>query len=182
MERAAIFYLAAMVPTVASLDNGVGLLPSMGYATWNDVGVNVNETQFLASCDALVSTGLAALGFTYCNLDEGWPSASREEPGGRIVPNPDLFPNGMLAIADHLHDRGLNFGLYTDRGDLTCAGLLSFLFSFHSLLFVCSCLVVCLFLIGHIPVFLLSKLSKQLSINRASRIPGLRKAGRCAVC
>ena len=122
MERTAIF-LAAMVPAVASLDNGVALLPSMGYATWNDVGIDVNETQFLASCDALVSTGLAALGFTYCNLDEGWPSATREEPGGQIIADPDLFPSGMLAIADHLHSKGLQFGLYTDRGDLTCGGL-----------------------------------------------------------
>ena len=35
--------------------------------------------------------------------------------------NTATFPNGMQAVVDAIHAIGFKFGLYTDRGLLTCA-------------------------------------------------------------
>lgn len=120
MER--IYIFLTLVGAVVSLDNGVALLPPMGYTTWNDVGADVSEEQFLANCDALISTGLSSLGFIYCNIDEGWPTESREEPSGKIMADPVRFPNGIRGLADYVHAGGLKLGIYTDRGTETCGG------------------------------------------------------------
>jgi len=34
----------------------------------------------------------------------------------------DKFPDGMKALADKIHDKGLLFGLYSSSGSNTCQG------------------------------------------------------------
>ena len=68
----------------------------------------------------MVSEGLAALGYTYLNVDDCW-SAGRDA-AGRLVPDPKAFPQGMKPLVDYVHSKGLRFGIYADRGDATCAG------------------------------------------------------------
>ena len=114
--------LLAFVLTATSLDNGLALLPPMGYSTWNDLGIAVNESIFYARCSSLVSTNLSASGYTYCNLDEGWPSKAGRDTANRTFADPVRFPKGMRALASSVHALGLKIGLYTDRGELTCAG------------------------------------------------------------
>ena len=46
---------------------------------------------------------------------------ARDE-NGKIQPNPTKFPNGMKALSDYVHARGLKFGLYSDAGNKTCEG------------------------------------------------------------
>ena len=41
---------------------------------------------------------------------------------GRLVADPQKFPNGMKYIADYVHSKGLKFGMYSDCGYTTCAG------------------------------------------------------------
>ena len=41
---------------------------------------------------------------------------------GSINPDPTLFPNGMKAVVDYIHSKGLTFGIYTARGSTTCMG------------------------------------------------------------
>jgi hypothetical protein len=41
---------------------------------------------------------------------------------GFMVEDPKLFPNGMKAVVDYVHSKGLLFGIYTARGSLTCLG------------------------------------------------------------
>src|SRR5690606_37481233 len=41
---------------------------------------------------------------------------------GTQYPSPSAFPSGIGALASYVHARGLRFGLYTDRGSLTCQG------------------------------------------------------------
>lgn len=108
------------VPFRASaLDNGVGRRPLMGYSTWNDMGCEgLSSAAVRATADALVSRGLAALGYRYLNVDDCWALPRRV--AGALRPDPNKFPEGMAALAGHLHARGLRFGLYTDRGMWTC--------------------------------------------------------------
>jgi alpha-galactosidase len=55
-----------------SLDNGEGITPPMGWNSWNHFGCKINETLIRKTADLLVSTGLAAKGYKYVNLDDCW--------------------------------------------------------------------------------------------------------------
>ncbi|CAI5976606.1 unnamed protein product [Closterium sp. NIES-64] len=68
----------------------------------------------------LVSSGLAALGYIYVNIDDCWQADSRDSEG-RLAPSPDAFPSGIKALADYVHSKGLKLGIYSDAGIRTCA-------------------------------------------------------------
>jgi alpha-galactosidase len=53
-------------------------------------------------------------------LRAGW--AFNRSADGSINPDPALFPNGMKAVVDYVHSKGLTFGIYTARGSTTCMG------------------------------------------------------------
>lgn len=115
-------FSALLLHLIAALDNGVGLTPAMGYNTWDDFrcgGINASNVRKVA--DAIVRDGLDVLGYRYLGLDDCW-AKSRDAATGEIVPDPVAFPDGMKAVADYVHSKGLLFGLYTDRGTATCVG------------------------------------------------------------
>ncbi len=64
--------ILALVTIVLTLDNGLGKTPPMGWNSWNKFNCNINETVFRETVDLLVSTGLAAKGYKYVNLDDCW--------------------------------------------------------------------------------------------------------------
>ena len=68
----------------------------------------------------MVELGLVKLGYEYLNIDDCW--AVSRDANEVLVPDPKAFPNGMKAVADYVHSKGLKFGIYTDRGEKTCAG------------------------------------------------------------
>lgn len=65
--------------------------------------------------DALVSTGLKAAGYNYLVIDDGWQELSRDA-NSRQQANKTKFPDGIAALADYVHHRGLKFGIYSDAG------------------------------------------------------------------
>ena len=95
--------------------------PPMGWNTWNTFGWEINEELVKHSADTLVESGLAECGYNYIVIDDCWVLRERDE-NGRIVPDPEKFPNGMKAVADYVHSKGLKFGMYSCAGMLTCAG------------------------------------------------------------
>lgn len=101
------------------LFNGLALTPQMGWNSWNFFACNINETVIKETADALSSTGLADLGYTYVNIDDCWSQASRDSKG-QLVPDPNTFPSGIKALADHVHAKGLKLGIYSDAGAFTC--------------------------------------------------------------
>ncbi|CAJ1401782.1 unnamed protein product [Effrenium voratum] len=116
--------LAALLGSANALDNGVGLLPPLGYNTWNDLSCSgMSEEAVLSAADALQSKGLMQKGYTYVNLDDCWQDPNGRDPTtGRLRADPKRFPSGMPKLAQRLHDKGFKFGIYTDRGKRTCAG------------------------------------------------------------
>lgn len=36
------------------------------------------------------------------------------------MPDPKRFPNGIKALADYVHGKGLKLGIYSDAGYFTC--------------------------------------------------------------
>ena len=108
----------AALPVMAESDNLV-LTPPMGWNSWNVFHENINEKQIQEIADAMVSSGLKDAGYIYLNLDDNWMDTKRDA-NGNLQNNPNSFPSGMKAIADYVHDKGLKFGLYGDRGKRTC--------------------------------------------------------------
>ncbi|MFQ3578772.1 MAG: carbohydrate-binding protein [Bacteroidales bacterium] len=92
--------------------------PAMGWASWNQFGVNINENIIKSQADAMVSSGLAAVGFQYINIDDGFFYGRNADGTLRI--NPTKFPNGMKYMADYIHSKGLKAGFYSDAGENTC--------------------------------------------------------------
>ncbi|KAJ6831627.1 alpha-galactosidase 3 [Iris pallida] len=101
------------------LDNGLALTPQMGWNSWNFFACNINETVIKETADALISTGLADLGYIYVNIDDCWSSLLRNLKG-QLVPDPKTFPSGIKALADYIHGKGLKLGIYSDAGAFTC--------------------------------------------------------------
>ncbi len=99
---------------------GVALTPPMGWNSYNKFGCGVTEELVRQTADALVETGLAAAGYVYLNLDDGWHGT--RDSLGFISADPEKFPSGMKAVADYVHSKGLKIGIYSDAGWLTCGG------------------------------------------------------------
>lgn len=95
--------------------------PQMGWSTWNKFQGNINEDIIKGIADALVETGLRDAGYTYLNIDDCW-HGTRDE-NGFIQVDAKKFPNGMKALADYVHSKGLKLGIYSDCGTQTCAGM-----------------------------------------------------------
>eukprot|EP00249_Psilotum_nudum_P036567 c8020_g1_i2 orf=2-532(-) len=100
--------------------NGMSQKPAMGWNNYNYFQWSINEDLIRATADAMVSTGLAALGYEYINIDDLWAEKTRNSTG-YLVPRQDEFPSGMKALADYIHGKGLKFGIYSDAGNQTCA-------------------------------------------------------------
>ncbi len=114
--------------------------PVLGWSSWSALRFGANAAVDEAEARALVRSGLKAEGFEYINQDDGWyrcPKVSytgaRRNYGptvdrwGRWVTsqkntaNTGAFPNhgavnGIKAVADYVHSRGLKFGIYLTPG------------------------------------------------------------------
>jgi hypothetical protein len=91
----------------------------MGWASWNSFASSIDSTVIKQQADALVSSGMAAAGYKYVNLDDGWWQGDRDA-NDNIVVDENLFPGGMKAMADYIHSKGLKAGIYTDAGKQGC--------------------------------------------------------------
>ncbi|KAD3641939.1 hypothetical protein R6Q59_004544 [Mikania micrantha] len=102
------------------LANGLAHTPPMGWNSWNHFSCNINETVIRETADALVSTGLAKLGYKYVNIDDCWAEKTRDQQGN-LVARKSTFPSGIKALADYVHNKGLKLGIYGDSGTMTCS-------------------------------------------------------------
>ena len=98
--------------------NGLALTPPMGWNSWNHFGDRVDDQVVRDTADILVSSGLAAAGYVYVNIDDTWEAG--RDAGGNIMTN-SKFPD-MKALADYVHSRGLKLGIYSSPGPRTCGG------------------------------------------------------------
>ncbi len=100
--------------------------PVMGWSSWSFLREGANASTVRAEADALVSSGLAAAGYRYVNVDDGWyecpgPQGPSVDAYGRWVVDPTNYPsngseNGIEALAAYVHGLGLKFGLYETTG------------------------------------------------------------------
>ena len=98
-------------------DNGLVRTPPMGWNSWNKFAEKVDDASVRTMADAMVSSGMSKVGYTYINIDDTWELG--RDASGKIVPN-KKFPN-MKALADYVHSKGLKIGIYSSPGPKTCA-------------------------------------------------------------
>ncbi|OGV63154.1 MAG: hypothetical protein A2498_04860 [Lentisphaerae bacterium RIFOXYC12_FULL_60_16] len=92
-------------------DNSLALTPPMGWNSWNCFRSEINADKILRIANGMVSSGLAARGYSYVNLDSGWQSNQRGGVFNAIIPH-DGFPDmGKLCTA--VHALGLKMGIYS---------------------------------------------------------------------
>jgi alpha-galactosidase len=104
----------------SAFERGLARTPPMGWNSWHHFGCNVSETLVRETADAMVASGLREAGYEYVVIDDCWQLDRAAD--GTVRPDPARFPSGMKALADYIHARGLEFGLYSDAGERTCQG------------------------------------------------------------
>ncbi len=102
--------------------SGLAQTPPMGWNSWNAFEKEIDEEKIKAVADAMVSSGMRDAGYTYLVIDDAWMASERNQEG-RLVADPEKFPSGMKALGDYIHSKGLKYGLYQDRGRMTCQQL-----------------------------------------------------------
>ena len=110
---------AFLVPRVAANQP-----PLVQFNTWFPLGPAVNIANTIEAADAA-----AAIGAEVYVLDSGWYTSGRlgAHPG-RLQPDPRKFPRGLEELANHVHDKGMKFGLWVE---IENAGTASRLFHEH---------------------------------------------------
>jgi len=96
--------------------HSLALTPPLGWNSWNVWAAKVDDAKVRAAADAIASTGLAAQGYTYVNIDDAWEGPRTAD--GEITSN-ERFPD-MKALTDYVHGKGLKIGLYSSPGPRTC--------------------------------------------------------------
>jgi alpha-galactosidase len=104
--------------TIVAGKRKLAMTPPMGWNSWNVWGCAVDDAKIRAAADAMVSSGLAAHGFSYINIDDCWQAG--RDANGEIQAN-EKFPD-MKALGDYIHSKGLRFGIYSSPGPKTCGG------------------------------------------------------------
>jgi len=107
---------------------GRAATPPMGWNSWNAFQTDIDEDKILGSAQRIVDTGLAAKGYRYINLDDGW-ALKRRQPDGHMMMRGDKFPSARVGgdtptfkpFTDKLHAMGLKAGIYSDLGRNTCS-------------------------------------------------------------
>jgi len=103
------------------LPDGLHPTPPMGWTSWNTFFENNTEQKMISQVDALLSLGLDSFGYNTLTIDDFWQLPERDA-SGRMVPDPEKFPNGIKYLADYFHERGLRLGIYSSAGRFTCSG------------------------------------------------------------
>lgn len=116
-----LFFAAVASAALAQKYPGLALTPPMGWNSWNTFACNINEKMIKEMADAMVSSGMRDAGYKYLILDDCWLAPTRDSLQN-LQADPKKFPDGMKAIGDYIHSKGLKFGIYNCAGTKTCAG------------------------------------------------------------
>lgn len=98
--------------------------PMVQFNTWFPLGPKVDIANTIEAADAAATAGAEVY-----VLDSGWyGSGNWERTLGDYQPDPRKFPRGLEELADHVHQKGMKFGLWVE---IENAGIESRLFHEH---------------------------------------------------
>lgn len=104
--------------TIIAGQHKLARTPPLGWNSWNVWASSIDDAKVRSAADAMVSSGLAAKGYQFINIDDCWEAG--RAPDGEILPN-EKFPD-MKALSGYVHSLGLRLGIYSSPGPLTCGG------------------------------------------------------------
>ncbi len=110
----------AQQPTATTERGKLAPTPPMGWMTWNMFKGDISEQLIKETADAMVESGLRDAGYKYVFIDDLWQGG--RDNRNNIIPDTKKFPNGIKALADYVHSKGLKLGIYSDAAQLTCGG------------------------------------------------------------
>ena len=116
----AALLLSSLFASAQTPRNQLTPRPPMGWMTWNLFQGNINEQLIRETADAMVEGGFRDAGYEYIFIDDLWQGGRDRQ--NNIIPDPEKFPNGIKALADYVHSKGLKLGIYSDAALLTCGG------------------------------------------------------------
>ena len=100
--------------------------PVLGWSSWSFTRFHPDTSIIEAEANALVSDGLAGVGYRYINIDDGWyecpdTTGPSVDAYGRWIPLNSVYPgegpfNGIQVLANYVHRLGLKFGIYETAG------------------------------------------------------------------
>ena len=117
MQKRAVSIMLLAVMSILQLAAQNG--PTMGWSSWNTFELNISESIIKGQADAIVSKGLADVGYNHINIDDGY-FGNRDATTGQLLIHPTRFPNGLQPVVDYIHSKGLKAGIYSDGGYNTC--------------------------------------------------------------
>lgn len=109
---------SAVAPASVS-DPTLSPTPYQGWNTYFGLGGDFDRETILDVADYLVGSGLKDAGYDIVWLDGGWQGSPSRGEDGLLREDSEKFPDGMAALADEIHDRGLRAGIYLDAGPWT---------------------------------------------------------------
>ncbi len=92
--------------------------PIMGWSSWNEFHIDIDEGLIKEQANAMVSSGMKDAGYSFINIDDGYFGG--RDAKGNLLSHPEKFPHGMKYLADYIHAKGLSAGIYSDAGKNTC--------------------------------------------------------------
>lgn len=123
----------------------LALTPTMGWNHWYTHYHFITAGRIMAAADAMVTSGMADVGYQYVSIDDCWMRISPENVEITLDPNRKTRSEGldqeakvgqvrdenkhilpardfpdMKALTDHIHALGLKAGIYTSPGETTC--------------------------------------------------------------
>ena len=122
----ALALLAAALPAARAANDGLALLPPLGWRSWNAFHNDISHAVIAKQADGLTDTSrsvdgapasLASLGYVDLGIDEGWEACGKGFNGtqhtiyGWPVVDTTKFPN-MNATTAYIHGKGLRAGWY----------------------------------------------------------------------
>lgn len=93
--------------------------PIMGWSSWNNFHIDIDEAIIRGQADAMVSSGLYDAGYQFINIDDGF-FGGRDSITAKLYAHPVKFPSGMLMLSNYIRSKGLIPGIYSDAGKNTC--------------------------------------------------------------
>lgn len=118
---ATIFFFITLAANAQQKDSLLAQTPPMGWNSWNFFEENISEQIVKKMADEMVGNGMVGKGYSYLIIDDYWVGGRDQQ--NKLFPDPNRFPNGVKALADYEHAKGMKLGIYSDAAEYTCGGV-----------------------------------------------------------
>ncbi|MFT3827415.1 MAG: glycoside hydrolase family 27 protein [Chitinophagaceae bacterium] len=121
MKKGKLFTLLLIIAVFSTTYAQKPKPPVMGWSSWNNFRVHIDEKIIREQADAMISSGMYDAGYRFINIDDGYFGG--RDASGNLFVDKKKFPSGMQSLAEYIHSKKLKAGIYTDAGKNTCGSI-----------------------------------------------------------